>query len=160
MPLPVRTGPRPLVSVEPPVEQITQCGPAPLRAALEQLLGALPGVRLGPSFDCVPGSAAGHVSPTLAHGPAEAFLAVTEFGHLHPPYDGSLHLMLPPALAAEVVGSGWGTPGAPTGSVLVYGPRDEREAEVARQLLLASYHWACGRDTAGEHGGAEGVRSR
>ncbi|GAA2142592.1 hypothetical protein GCM10009760_27890 [Kitasatospora kazusensis] len=156
MPLPERPGRRPLVSTDHPVEQITQCTPAHLREQLAQMLGALPGVQLRPSFVCVPGTLGAHLSPALAHAPAGAFLSATEFGHLHPPYDGSLHLALPQALASEVIRNGWGVPAAPSGSVLVYGPRDEQEAAVARGLLLASYRYACAWeppvDDAGEPG--------
>ena len=43
-------------------------------------------------------------------GPDDAFLVPSagEFAHLHPGYDGSLHLALPLALATDVIAKGWG----------------------------------------------------
>ncbi|MFE3106555.1 luciferase family protein [Kitasatospora indigofera] len=141
---PKRSGHPPLVSTDLPVEQLTQSAPVPLQERLRLAFAGLPGVQLGPSFVCVPGTRAGHLAPTVAHGPLEAFLAGTEFGHLHPPYDGSVHLMLPGPVAGRVVADGWGEPAQPPGSVLVYGPRDDEEAETVRELVLASYRFACG----------------
>ncbi|MEY9941979.1 luciferase family protein [Streptacidiphilus sp. MAP5-3] len=141
--LPERSSPPPLVSPDHPVEQVTQPAPTHLQEELLQVLETLPGVEIRPSLICVPGTRAGHLTPTLAHGPLQAFLAGTEFAHLHPVYDGSLHVMLPPSAVEAVVTGGWGIPAGPAGSVLVYGPRDDAEAEVARQLLLAAYRYAC-----------------
>ena len=75
----------------------------------------------------------------------------TEFAHLHPPDDGSLHLVLPAKVAQEVVQKGWGElhPAArmgiiPATAVMVYGPRDERELEVVWLIVLAAYASARG----------------
>ncbi len=38
----------------------------------------------------------------MARGPAEAFMVGREFAYLNRPYDGSLHMMLPPDLAQRV----------------------------------------------------------
>ena len=45
-------------------------------------------------------------------GPDDAYLVPQgrEFAHLHPAHDGSLHLALPPAQAADLVAHGWGVP--------------------------------------------------
>jgi phospholipase/carboxylesterase len=73
-----------------------------------------------------------------------------EFAHLHPSHDGSLHLALPPALAADAIGKGWAvahplagvrlTPGM----VLVYGPRDPAEMDVVAAIVATSRGWAAG----------------
>ena len=73
----------------------------------------------------------------------------TEFAHLHPAPDHSLHLVLPPDVASRVVEAGWAeqhpvarrgliTPGA----VMVYAPRDEVEAELVSQIVTASFEYA------------------
>ena len=142
-PLPRRAGSAPLVSTTPPVEQITQPVPVELQRSLCRRLAALPGVDIRPSYVCFPGSRAGHLAPTLAHGPVQAFLAGTEFAHLHPEYDGSLHLVLPPVLAEEVVAAGLGVPAEPRGSLLLYGPQDESQTETVWLLLQAAYRYAC-----------------
>lgn len=74
-----------------------------------------------------------------------------EFAHLHPPYDGSLHMMLPLDVAEEVVQKQWGEwhPVAlrgliPRNAVMVYGPRSPEELEVVWRLLQRSYHFARG----------------
>jgi uncharacterized protein (TIGR00369 family) len=83
-----------------------------------------------------------HLKPHAAKGPAEAFQRGSEFGHLHPEHDGSLHLSLPPALYDEVLQAGWGEPHPISGTMLVFGPRDEVELEVVWRLVQASYNWA------------------
>lgn len=46
------------------------------------------------------------------HGPDDAFIvpSAREFAHVHPGYDGSMHLALPIALAADVIAKGWASP--------------------------------------------------
>ncbi|MFF4650466.1 hypothetical protein [Streptomyces sp. NPDC001380] len=140
--LPPRHGRPPLVSTRGRVEQVTQTAPVGLQRSLLTLAARLPGVLLGPSALCVPGTCAYLLSPALARGPAEVFLDGTEFGHAHPFYDGSQHLVLPPALADEVVATGWGVHAEPDGSVLVYGPLDDEQLQTVWQLVLAAYHRA------------------
>ena len=86
-----------------------------------------------------------HVKPHAAKGPAEAFQRGSEFGHLHPEHDGSLLLTLPPALYNEVLRAGWGEPHPISGTMLVFGPRDEDELEVVWRLVCASHNWATAR---------------
>ncbi|MER8011868.1 luciferase family protein [Streptomyces sp. NPDC094149] len=144
MPLPSRRGAAPLVVTGDPVEQLTDPAPAALRERLVDAVAALDGVRTGPSYVCVRGTCAFHLAPVLAHGPAEAFLAGSEFGHVHPPYDGSVHLMLPGRWARWAVAAGWGVTVVPRGSLLVYGPRDETESMVVELLLRQAYLFARG----------------
>jgi len=108
-------------------------------------------VRTGRSGISLPESRALHLDAGLAHGPAEAFMVGTEFGHLHGEADGSLHLMLPEAVAAEAIEKGWaelhplarrGT--APPTLVMVYGPRNELELETVWRLIEASHRFARG----------------
>ena len=85
-----------------------------------------------------------HLKPHAAKGPAKAFQRGSKFGHLHPEHDGSLHLNLPRALYDEVLQAGWGEPHPISGTMLVFGPRDEAELEVVWRLVSASYNWATG----------------
>ncbi|MEW2290768.1 luciferase family protein [Streptomyces sp. NPDC047841] len=144
MPLPLRRGAAPLVVTGDPVEQLTDPAPAALRQRLVDAVAALDGVRTGPSYVCVRGTCAFHLAPVLAHGPAEAFLAGSEFGHVHPPYDGSVHLMLPGRWARWAVAAGWGVTVVPRGSLLVYGPRDDEETAVVELLMTQAYLYARG----------------
>ena len=74
-----------------------------------------------------------------------------EFAHVHPAYDGSMHMMLPEDLVREMLEHGWGEHHplvpegkmAPTG-VMVYGARDEGEIDVVMKLIEESYKFARG----------------
>mgnify|MGYP000178343269 FL=1 len=149
--LPRRPGPRPRTTPTNPHQQLDQNAPPPLQEALFRRAVALPGVITGPSLISVPGARALFLPPDLAGGPSEAFLIDGEFGHLHPPADGSLHLALAPAVAAEVVAQGWGEPHPvarlgliPQTVVMVYGPRDQTELEIVWQILETAYLYARG----------------
>jgi phospholipase/carboxylesterase len=148
--LPAREGPRPAVSWTIPQQQESDNAPTELQEALFARMLGMPGVQTGPSQISVPGARA--VLAPDATGPEEAFLvpSAREFAHLHPPYDGSLHLVLPPDLAADAVVKGWaqvhmlaGIRLAP-GFVLVYGPRTEAEVDVVAGIFEASHQFALG----------------
>lgn len=122
-----------------------------LQEILFERARALPGVRVGPSGISVPEARAFILDEELAAGPPEAFIIGREFAHLHSPYDGSLHFMLPEATGRVVVAKGWGElhPVArrgwlPPTAMMVYGPRDEDELEVVWTILQASYAFARG----------------
>jgi hypothetical protein len=83
--------------------------------------------------------------------PADAFMAGTEFAHLHPGADQSLHVMLPPDLVREAIDAGWAEqhPLAARGLisanvVMLYAPRDDAERSVVAALVRASYAYARG----------------
>ncbi|RYV49643.1 luciferase family protein [Pengzhenrongella frigida] len=143
--LPERRGPRPEVSWTIPQQQQTQNAPADLQEQLFEEIRTLPGVNVGPSHISVPGARAF----TLGEGSddEQAFLVpqVAEFAHLHPAYDGSLHLALPSALAADVSTKGWGRPHMWAGTrlspgfMLIYGPRDHDELATVRGIVAASH---------------------
>ena len=67
-----------------------------------------------------------------------------EFAHIHPAGDGSLHLALPAGVREEARGKGWGEPHPISGTLLLFGPRDEIELETVWQILLVSYRYALG----------------
>jgi phospholipase/carboxylesterase len=148
--LPERGGPFPQTSTNTPQEQLTGQSPPHLQEQLFARLAALDGVGTRDSAISVPGARAFVVRKP--GGPEEAFLVpqVGEFAHLHPPYDGSLHLALPPALAADLLAKQWGvahplaglrvTPGM----VMVFGPRDDPELEVVAAIVGTSHAWATG----------------
>ena len=56
----------------------------------------------------VPNTRAFILDPQQVHGPRESLLVGTEFGHVHPEHDGSLHLCLPDEIREEVLAAGWG----------------------------------------------------
>ena len=148
--LPQRGGDRPDVSWSIPQQQQTQNAPSELQEELFARIGAMAGVTGGPSRISVPGAR----SFTLddGAGPEDAYLVpqVGEFAHLHPAYDGSLHVALPAELAADVVAKGWGVPHMWAGTrlspgfVMVFGPRDLDELEVVTGIATASHRYAAG----------------
>ncbi len=146
--LPHRAGERPEVTWTIPQQQVSQNAPADLQEELFARLRAASGVRTGPSRISVPG-ARGLMLDNPA-GPVHAFLVpeVAEFAHLHPSYDGSLHLALPAHQAADVVARGWGSPHPWAGTrltpgfVMVFGPRDRDELEIVHAIVHASYVYA------------------
>jgi hypothetical protein len=149
--LPQRTGERPETRTAMPHQQLDQTAPPQLQEELWQRMTSLEGVRAGRSGVSLPATRALHLDPALALGPSDAFMAGTEFGHLHGASDGSLHLSLPAAVAEEAIEKGWAEHHplvaqgiAPRGVVMVYGPRNEDELETVWQLVQAGYAFARG----------------
>ena len=105
-----------------------------------------------PSAISVPGARALRRDPSRAQGPRAAFLIGTEFAHLHPLPDGSLHVALPPYLAREALAGGWAEvhPVArlglmPENVLMLYAPRDDEEVEVVAALVNAANDFAQGK---------------
>ena len=143
-----RPGDRPEVSWSIPQQQLTQNAPKELQEELFARTSELAGVSGGPSQISVPGARAFALRDGT--GPAAAYLVpgVGEFAHLHPAYDGSLHVALPADLAADLVAKGWGRPHMWAGTrlspgfVMVFGPRDREELDVVTGIVAASHRYA------------------
>lgn len=151
--LPARRGPRPETIGPRPHAQVSQQSPAAIHQQLAARALELPGVSSAPSLVSVPGAVAFVLDEGIADGPPEAFQAEREFAHLHPVEDSSLHMTLPPELAAEAYEQGWGEPHPRSGTPLIFGPRDEDELAVVWRLLRASYEYAAGSNpTSDDHG--------
>lgn len=150
--LPARPEPRPHATATNPHVQLDQNAPPELQERLFERARDLPGVQVEPSMISVPGARAFVLAEeAAAGGPAEAFMIGREFAHLHPPSDGSLHMMLPLDLARTVEEQGWGEqhPVArmgliPPTAMMVYGPRDKGELEIVWDILRASHGFAAG----------------
>jgi phospholipase/carboxylesterase len=148
--LPHRAGRPPQVAWDIPQQQVSQNAPATLQEALYERVTALPGVHGAPSLISVPGARA--FTLPGADGPDGAFLVPQgrEFAHLHPAYDGSMHLALPPAQAADLVSHGWGVPHPWAGTrlaagfVMLFGPRDDAELEIVAGVVAAGHAFASG----------------
>lgn len=120
------------------------------RELLAASVFALPGVVERPSRISVPGARALWLAEG-ADGPTEAFMVESEFAHLHPAPDQSLHAMLPPELAKEAIEAGWAEqhPVArrgliPANAVMLYAPRDDDERQVVEDLVRAAHAFARG----------------
>ncbi len=150
--LPARAGAPPDVSTAIPQHQESQTAPTELQERLWSRLAALPGVTTGPTKIGVDGTRALLLDRGAAAGPDAAFIlpADGEFAHQHPAPDGSLHVVLPDALAYDALAKGWavahplaGVRLSP-GMVLVYGPRDPAEVEIVAGIAAASHQYATG----------------
>ena len=149
-----RVGPPPLTTkptpqLAHPHQQLTQTAPKELQEALVARAALLPGIEMRDSCVSVPGARALHLDADLAAGPDVAFQCGTEFAHVHPAGDGSLHMTLPDLVYADVLAKGWGEPHPISGTMLVYGPRNHFELEVVWQLVITSYRFALGHHDAG-----------
>jgi phospholipase/carboxylesterase len=149
--LPPRAGSRPAVSPGIPQEQRSDTAPRELQEEVFARIAGLPGVGTRQSAISVPGARGFMLAPPRL-GPADAFIVPSagEFAHVHPGHDGSLHVALPPALAADVVAKGWGVAHplagvrlAP-GMTLLFGPRDADELETVVGVVTTSHAWASG----------------
>ncbi len=149
--LPTRQGAKPKTNYGLPHQQLDQNPPADVYARLKDRAWDFPFVERRPSIISVPGAEAHWRLEEGGHRCAEAFMRGNEFAHIHPPSDGSMHMMLPVDDVSQVLESGWGEihPLVPEGSapptlVMVFGPRDEGEVEVVLRLIDASYRFARG----------------
>jgi len=143
---PVREGDSPVISKSGYGGQITQTSPKPVQNHLLSLVAGLTGVRVRPSLTCATGSSGLHLAPKLAEGKVSAFLIGTEFAHVHPHYDGSLHLALPHDVAVVAESGGWGKIGLDDESILLYAPRHEVDLVVIWTFVAYSYRCARGLD--------------
>jgi len=139
--LPQRPGPRPRTHKIPPHTQL-DADPIPsLIAELASRCFALPHVVEAPTSISVPGARALVATPDAPFDPAKAMIG-REFAHIHP--DGSMHTLLPQALAAEATDTGWAEPhpmaaAFEPGLVMVYTPRDTDELDTIWRLVEASH---------------------
>jgi hypothetical protein len=149
--LPPRAGERPRTTITNPHQQQSQNPGAEVYELLLSRAFDFPHVERRPSAISVPGAQALWLAEEVAGGRPEAFLIGREFAHVHPAYDGSMHMMLPPAVVEELVAKGWGEPHPmaqrgliPPTAVMVYAPRDAAEVETVLEVIRASYRFACG----------------
>jgi hypothetical protein len=150
--LPLRRGSVPRTTQQNPQQQLEQIPDRANYAAFRQMVEAWPGVIKAPSVRAPHGTIGLYLDPREAKGPREAFLLDTEFAHLHPLPDGSLHMVLPPDVHAAAIAAGWGLPhpmaGMPTVSlqtILIFAPRDAVERDVVAGLIRAAERFARGR---------------
>lgn len=142
---PTRHGVRPTTTDVNPHTQLDQNAPAEMQDGLRDHALSLPGVRSGRSNVSVPGAVAFFLDePPLPATVPDLFDG--EWGHIHPHDDGSLHIVLPTPEAERLIELGWGEYHnvvklglVPPVVIMLYGPRDEDELAVAKQVLEIAY---------------------
>jgi hypothetical protein len=134
-----------------PHQQLTQNAPEECHKKILLFGRSLPHVILSHSMLSVPGAMGFLIEPEFALGPPRSFMIGTEFAHLRPAYDGSLHMMLPDSAVESPISSEWGEkhPMAlkghiPGNAVIVYGPRDDAEVLTVCSLPKMSHAFATG----------------
>jgi phospholipase/carboxylesterase len=149
--LPNRRGDRPQTTPWAPHIQTSQTAPPAMAAALSARVFALPDIEERPGVVADPRERALWLRDEVPKGPPDAFLGYREIGHFHP-WDNSLHIALPPELVEAAVKAGWAevhpvarAGHAPANMVMLYGPRDEAEADVLFGLIEAAVRRAGGR---------------
>ena len=149
--LPPRAGAKPKTTSTNPHQQRSQNPSSEVYELLLRQAFEFPHVERRASAISVPGAQALWLSEEVASARPEAFLIGREFAHVHPPYDGSMHMMLPPEAVDVVLAKGWGEPHPmarrgliPPTAVMVYAPRDAAEVDAVLQAIGASYRFACG----------------
>jgi hypothetical protein len=148
---PKRKGVAPRTTLQNPQQQLEQIPDRENYTAFRLMVEAWPGVIKAPSMRAPHGTIGLYLDPQNAKGPRDAFLMGTEFAHLHPLPDGSLHMVLPPDVHAAAIAAGWGLPhpmaGMPTVSpqtILIFAPRDAIERDVVASLIRAAEQFARG----------------
>jgi len=147
-----RAGLRPNTTDCAPHEQVSQNPDAATHQAFKARAFDFPFVQRRHSMISVPGAEALCLDHDHAHGCTESFMIGNEFAHVHPAYDGSMHLMLPIECTLELFAKGWGEPHPmaasgmiPKTAVMVFAPRDRDEIETALKILTTSYDFASGK---------------
>lgn len=152
--LPSRTGPRPETKGIAPHRQVTQKGNA---ATYELLVAEIEKLGLGGEDLYIGTSCFEKHSIGLFTSHPVNNTCGGEIWHTHPSDGGSMHLTLHPADVRTVLEAGWGErhPLArggwferfvPEGFVIVYAPRDERELEMAMNIVGAAKWFVRGRN--------------
>lgn len=149
LPLPTRSGPRPLTHKGMPHAQI-DVRPLPVvNVELFRRAYALPDVEDRPTVISVPGARALWLREDMPLAHPEVIVAGREFAHIHP--DGSLHVSLTAERAREAIEAGWAEPHpiaeqlGMQGLVMLYTPRTLEELDVIVQLIVDSYNFVTGR---------------
>ena len=116
-------------------------------------VSVLAGVRIEPTPFSLEGSWGWRLEESFAQGPEDAFIRDSpEFGHLHRPSDGSMHMLLPSGFSVVALKKGWGIihpltdsiSGENSDYVMIYGPRDQVELETIWIISQISYYHARG----------------
>ena len=151
--LPVRENPRPETTDGIPHIQIDVDAVPELSAELLQRVSKIAGVELRRTIVGRSGSTGFWLHEDMKLARPGSIIRGREFAHLHP--DGSLHASLSPNLAKRAIEAGWAVehPWAAhkkglEGFVMIYTPLSTNELEVVANLVLESYGYVTGQDTA------------
>lgn len=152
--LPERIGGRPRVTWSVPQQQISDQSMIEFQDRLLERFAAIAGVTMQDSEFSVPGSRALLLDEPSGRAGSLLDEETGEFAHLHPWYDGSLHVALPADQMGDAIAKGWAQPHMWAGTrfsdgfALIYGPRNDDEIEIINAIVEASHDFATGQDPA------------
>lgn len=153
--IPSRRGLKPHTSTVVPHLQMTDASPAEIREELLDWIKTSPelarGRKIGPSDVAEPTSIAYFIDADIV-SPRSMSMApsIRESGYeaFHVHEDGGLHIALSPDDRWEILVKGWGEthPVARWGvnAILLYAPRDAKELEIIKTILIGAYRYAMG----------------
>ncbi|HIF18210.1 MAG TPA: hypothetical protein EYG50_02510 [Cycloclasticus sp.] len=143
--IPRREGERPETTNTNPHEQLTQNPNAEWHERFKAKLFNFDEASRRPSIISVPGAEALWLNENQACNCTDGFMIGREFAHVHPVYDGSLHMALSSTDFQHVIDQQWGEkhPLAGMGPIpdtiaLVYAPRDDEEIDTVLSIVQAS----------------------
>lgn len=143
--IPIREGERPKTTNTNPHEQLTQNSSAECHQLFKDKLFCFDEVSRRPSIISVPGAEALWLDEGEPCNCTNGFMIGREFAHIHPAYDGSLHMALSATDFQHVIDQQWGEkhPLAGMGPipetiVLVYAPRNIEEMDIVMKIVDAS----------------------
>ncbi len=148
VPLPTRTGPRPVTTNNIPHVQIRVEPVQEVNKELFRRVYAIPGIEDRASIISLPGARSMWLSEKLSLEHPEVIVAGREFAHIHP--DGSLHISLAPTRAREAVKKGWAIEHPFSnrkgweGFVMLYTPQSMDELDVTFQLIVDGFNFVTG----------------
>ncbi|GAA5868009.1 hypothetical protein JCM8547_000780 [Rhodosporidiobolus lusitaniae] len=143
--LPTRQGERPEMMSRPlPQRQKPQALPEELKKRLFAIIPSLHAQRpdlVSLNLSVTEGKSSDALFTRVSSPPPEAEIVKKELAHVHPA-DNSLHLLLAPQDAKEVVEKGWGErfviEWVSSGWVMLYAPRTEGDLEVVERIVRAA----------------------
>ena len=148
--IPERQGEAPEIGQVPPQLQFSDKSPREIYQKFHHwMFSTFPKVRKEPTRISVPSSIAMWLDENQDVGHIDAFMPPKggrEFTHLH--LDGSIHTVVASEIEEEIISKKWGVRhmyyNRGVKEVLVYAPRNEKELEVLKSIVIKSYEYATG----------------
>ena len=148
--LPVRQGEPPQIGQQPPQLQYSDQSPRDIyQEFYDWMFTTFPKVRKEPTRISVRSSTAMWLDENENVGNIDAFMPPAggrEFTHIH--LDGSFHTVVGTEVEDEIIQKNWGVRhmyyNRGVKEMLVYAPRNEKELEIVKAIVVKSYEYATG----------------
>ena len=149
--IPTREGEAPEVGQVPPQLQFSDKSPRDIYQEFHDwMFSTFPKVRKEPTRISVPTSIAMWLDENEDVGHIDAFMPPSggrEFTHLH--LDGSIHTVVDTETEEEIIRKNWGVRhmyyNQGVKEILVYAPRNQKELEILKLVVIKSYEYATGK---------------